>query len=432
LQKDLQALEGQSDSLKELRRQQGQAETDKIQLQEAITQLKKRSWELEQQQKDIQKVLEQLEREPVEVVPEPEVQASMMGRRKLDWDALVFADLAPTQADFQKKLRSELAELREKQLEAESATARALERFRHPDQKTHQAFESWSGSVSQLPVDAGQEDWPLFWEFHRRLMEDDLPRHRERFQEFLGATLTKSVQEFNQFFDRWSRNIESTIGELNASLAGIPFNKKTNTRVRLRAEKFWIEDVKRFSELRSAAVPDVDRQSAEGAQLRHYHEQLMPLLKALRDSDWQGRVLDVRRWFRYLAEEFDSETGDVKRRQNNMEQLSGGEKAQWTYTLIGAAIAHQFGLNAAAEGLDGASFRFIAIDEAFKAQDEEKATYLIDLFRQLHLQLLLVTPSDNIHIVRDAVSHIYYVHRPADKESMLLRADQLVDSGSHG
>jgi uncharacterized protein YPO0396 len=56
----------------------------------------------------------------------------------------------------------------------------------------------------------------------------------------------------------------------------------------------------------------------------------------------------------------------------------------------------------------------------------------MDLFRQLHLQLLLVTPSDNIHIVRDAVSHIYYVHRPADKESMLLRADQFVESGSYG
>lgn len=432
LQKDLQALEGQSDSLKELRRQHGQAEAERGALQDAIKKLEKESWNVEQQQKSIQKVLERLEMEQVGEAPEPEVLAAMMGRRGLVWDALGFDDLAPMQLEFQKKLSGELIELRDKQREAEAATGKALERFRHPDQKTLQAFEGWSGSVSQLPVDAGQEDWPLFWEFHRRLMEDDLPRHRERFQEFLGATLTKSVQEFNQFFDRWSRDIESTIGELNTSLAGIPFNKKTNTRVRLRAEKFWIQDVKRFNEMRSAAVPDFARQTAEGEQLRHYQQHLLPLLKALRDSDWQGQVLDVRRWFRYLAEEFDPETGEVKRRQNNMDQLSGGEKAQWTYTLIGAAIAHQFGLNAAAEGLDGNSFRFIAIDEAFKAQDEEKAFYLIDLFRRLHLQLLLVTPSDNIHIVRDAVSHIYYVHRPGEKESMLLRADQLVESGSHG
>ena len=40
------------------------------------------------------------------------------------------------------------------------------------------------------------------------------------------------------------------------------------------------------------------------------------------------------------------------------------------------AIAYQFGLTKS--GLDS-SFRFIAIDEAFRAQDEDKARYLISL-----------------------------------------------------
>ncbi|EJW98537.1 hypothetical protein EVA_13355 [gut metagenome] len=39
------------------------------------------------------------------------------------------------------------------------------------------------------------------------------------------------------------------------------------------------------------------------------------------------------------------------------------------------------------------------------------ARYLLDLCRQLHLQLLMVTPSDNIHIVEDAISYVHYVER---------------------
>ena len=106
---------------------------------------------------------------------------------------------------------------------------------------------------------------------------------------------------------------------------------------------------------------------------------------------------------------------EKKRRDNqkrntyeSMGQLSGGEKAQLTYTILGSAIAYQFGLTK--QGLDS-SFRFIAIDEAFRAQDEDKARYLISLCKQLHLQLLVVTPSDNIHIVENDISYVHYVER---------------------
>jgi uncharacterized protein YPO0396 len=88
-----------------------------------------------------------------------------------------------------------------------------------------------------------------------------------------------------------------------------------------------------------------------------------------------------------------------------------------TYTILGSAIAYQFGLTT--DGLQANSFRFIAIDEAFKAQDEDKARYLISLCKQLHLQLLVVTPSDNIHIVENDISFVHYVERRGN-ESVLL------------
>ena len=75
--------------------------------------------------------------------------------------------------------------------------------------------------------------------------------------------------------------------------------------------------------------------------------------------------MDVRGWYTYKAEEFYQDDGQKRNTYEAMGQLSGGEKAQLTYTILGSAIAYQFGLTKS--GLDS-SFRFIAIDEAFVAQ----------------------------------------------------------------
>lgn len=138
-------------------------------------------------------------------------------------------------------------------------------------------------------------------------------------------------------------------------------------------------------------------------------------MKKLEDGQWRSKVTDVRSWFTYRAEEFYQATGSKYKTYESMGQLSGGEKAQLTYTILGSAIAYQFGFTES--GLES-SFRFIAIDEAFKAQDEDKARYLLDLCNQLHLQLLVVTPSDNIHIVENNISFVHYVERKGD-ESVL-------------
>jgi uncharacterized protein YPO0396 len=100
-----------------------------------------------------------------------------------------------------------------------------------------------------------------------------------------------------------------------------------------------------------------------------------------------------------------------------MGQLSGGEKPQLTYTILCSAIAYQFGITR--EGKNSRSLRFIAVDESFSNQDEDKATYLMDLCKQLHLQLLVVTPSDKIQIVQDYIAHVHLVQRVNDRHSVI-------------
>ena len=100
-----------------------------------------------------------------------------------------------------------------------------------------------------------------------------------------------------------------------------------------------------------------------------------------------------------------------------MGQLSGGEKAQLTYTILCSAIAYQFGITR--EGIKSKSLRFIAVDESFSNQDEEKATYLMELCKQLHLQLLVVTPSDKIQIVQDFIAHVHLAQRVQNRNSIM-------------
>ena len=198
----------------------------------------------------------------------------------------------------------------------------------------------------------------------------------------------------------------------------IDFKSSPKTYIQLVAPSKNSDEVKEFRRLLEEAIPNVYQmeKNMEGRK-HHFNHHIEPFMAKIDKEDWRKRVMDVRSWFSYKAEEFYKETDEKFKTYESMGQLSGGEKAQLTYTILGSAIAYQFGLTK--EGLQSNSFRFIAIDEAFKAQDEDKARYLITLCKQLHLQLLVVTPSDNIHIVENDISFVHYVERKEEKHSWL-------------
>ena len=161
------------------------------------------------------------------------------------------------------------------------------------------------------------------------------------------------------------------------------------------------------------------QQSSFEDKARHFNQHVQSFIDTLDESEsYRSRVLDVRNWFEFWADEKFRQTHELKKTYRQMGQLSGGEKAQLTYTILCSAIAYQFGITR--EGLNPKSFRFIAVDESFSNQDEEKATYLMELCKQLHLQLLVVTPSDKIQIVEDYIAHVHLVQRVSNRHSILF------------
>ena len=100
------------------------------------------------------------------------------------------------------------------------------------------------------------------------------------------------------------------------------------------------------------------------------------------DRRWTAKVTDVRNWF-----------------------------------VFAASLAYQFGLEWGA--VRSRSFRFVVIDEAFGRGSDESTQYGLQLFAQLNLQLLIVTPLQKIHIIEPFVSSVGFVHNAEGRCSVL-------------
>lgn len=319
---------------------------------------------------------------------------------------------------FQEENSKETRGLEKQKGEKESEVRIKINAFKQPIESVINKFKDWRSDVNALPDSTNLDFIGEYQRFLERLEKDNLPKFEKKFNDYLQETITNKVGDFRMFFENWSDSIKDNIRQLNDSLKEIDFKSNPKTYIQLVAPNKISDEVKEFRNLLNAAIPNIREMDASiDGRKNHFYNHIEPLITKLDKEEWRKKVMDVRYWFSYKAEEFYKENNQKFKTYEAMGQLSGGEKAQLTYTILGSAIAYQFGLTK--EGLQTNSFRFIAIDEAFKAQDEDKARYLITLCKQLHLQLLVVTPSDNIHIVENDISFVHFVERKEERHSWL-------------
>jgi uncharacterized protein YPO0396 len=319
---------------------------------------------------------------------------------------------------FDRNLAERESGLKNRKLGLERELFTKIGAFKSPDEEITRKFRDWRSDVHILPAATDLELVGEYQKMLQRLEKDNLPKYEKKFNDYLHDTISNKTFSFKMFFDTWEQSIRENIQALNNSLREIDFKSKPKTYIQLATMNKSSDEVKEFRKMLNNALPNVREMDASvDGRKKHFDNHIEPLIAKLDMYEWRKKVMDVRSWFRYKAEEFYRETGTKFKTYESMGQLSGGEKAQLTYTILGSAIAYQFGLTK--EGLNSNSFRFIAIDEAFKAQDEDKARYLVTLCSQLHLQLLVVTPSDNIHIVEHDISFVHYVERKEERHSWL-------------
>ena len=263
-------------------------------------------------------------------------------------------------------------------------------------------------------------------EYRNMLMQlnaDDLPRFEARFKELLNENTIREVANFQSQLARERETIKDRIARINESLTKIDYNP--GRYIVLEAQPSPDADIRDFqTELRACTEgaftgSDDDQYSeAKFLQVKRIIERFRGREgQSEQDRRWAAKVTDVRNWFIFGASERWREDNNEHEHYSDSGGKSGGQKEKLAYTILAASLAYQFGLEWGA--LRSRSFRFVVIDEAFGRGSDESAQYGLQLFAQLNLQILIVTPLQKIHIIEPFVASVGFVHNEEGRASKL-------------
>lgn len=246
------------------------------------------------------------------------------------------------------------------------------------------------------------------------LVEQDLPRHEERFKRLLREGTIQDIALFQNKLEKERIEITGKIETINESLREIEYNR--GSYITLIPDRAMDSEILKFQEDLRLCMGGTLNEDGDVYTEAKFH-QVKNLIdrfegrQGLTDLDrkWTAKVTDVRNWFVFSASERWKEDDSEREFYSDSSGKSGGQKEKLAYTILAAALAYQFSL--VKDGLFNRSFRFVMIDEAFGRGSDESARYGLELFKKLELQLLIVTPLQKIHIIEDYVKSVHFVYQ---------------------
>jgi len=317
-------------------------------------------------------------------------------------------------------ISNESKEKSQKQQQTELDLQSVMQKFKRPDDEIMKEFKDWTSDTHKLGENIIYVDDYVV--IHDRIQKEELIGLKNKFKKYLNEDMISKMADFKTLLDSQEEQIRDSIDALNESLMNIDFKKNPKTFIQLFAVRNSNDSLDKFRASLVEWKPNISEYEITKDEqiLEVSFKKIKALIDSLNDNtDYRKYVTDVRNWLRFLAKEYYRE--DLKRPPkiyDNTGKLSSGEQAQITYTIMGAAIAYQYGI--LKDGMTPNSFRFICVDEAFAKQDEEKAEYLMDLTKKLNLQMLLVTPDDKIQIAEPYISAVHIVHRVNNRNSRVF------------
>ena len=253
--------------------------------------------------------------------------------------------------------------------------------------------------------DAATEAIPEFDRELARIERDDLPQYTDRFRRLRDEKVIEAIALFQADLHKYVEEIQENIADLNQSLRLIDYTP--DTYIQLQTENSRDPEIREFRQMLKDCLADVGQQRTEAAYEASFAKVRALITRFKEDTRWTLKVTDVRHWLNFAAVERYRADDSEKHYYSDSSGKSGGQKAKLAYTILASAIAFQFGLERGEE--QSHSFRFVVVDEAFSRSDENNSRYAMQLFRELDLQLLVVTPLTGIHIVEPYISACHFV-----------------------
>ncbi len=255
------------------------------------------------------------------------------------------------------------------------------------------------------------------------LVADDLPRFERQFKDLLNENTIREIAGFNAQLQREKQVIKERIDEINLSLSTIDYNP--NRYIVLETAPSPDAEVRDFQGDLRSCIEGAITGSEDEAYSEGKFVQVKRIVDRFRgregmaelDRRWTRKVTDVRNWSVFSASERWREDDREHEHYSDSGGKSGGQKEKLAYTVLAASLAYQFGLKAGERR--SRSFRFVVIDEAFARGSDDSASFALELFQRVRLQLLVVTPLQKIHVIEPHVASVAFVHNEDGRLSMV-------------
>jgi len=319
---------------------------------------------------------------------------------------LTLINIHPSEVEVKESYQSQINDANSKLSSLERSIEKQMDSYKreYPEETTN--------------VDASLQAIPEFKKMLARIELNDLPAQEQKFKELLDRQISDAISNFKDLLEDWESEIEQNIYEINQSLKVIEYTD--STYIQVQSDSNLDTQIKEFkNQLRLLCYRNVGVEQTSEADEASF-EKIKDLIDRLKsDERWIARVTDVRKWFNFSVSVKNKDDHTQKEYYSDSSGKSGGQKAKLAYTILASAIAHQFGL--VQDKTKSDSFRLVVIDEAFSKLDEENAKYAMELFKQLNLQLLVVTPKDKLHVVENYVGSVCYVENSSEENDSQAR-----------
>jgi uncharacterized protein YPO0396 len=240
----------------------------------------------------------------------------------------------------------------------------------------------------------------------------ELVRHRERLQQAMTDAIDNGIVNIRTQLEKERVEIRDTIAGINETLRAVTYDPAHGTKIRFVASDSVSQRISLFTrDLRQVTddwIGNVDTSIEDRyVKTKRFIDQLKDVSE---NSAWRREVLDSRRWFTFVAQEYKVQGDGSEEIINDFDGASGssgGQKERLAMTVMAAGLAWRFGMVDPAAA--ARSFRVLMLDEAFKNSHDDTTRALLDLFKAFGFQMIFAVPSKNLSVVANHIERAFAV-----------------------
>lgn len=253
-----------------------------------------------------------------------------------------------------------------------------------------------------------------FIEIYKKLVDDDLPRFEAEYRKmFTKDVLDRVTLLYSELF-KVEAEIKEAVEFINTPLETVNFN--LGTKIRILAHTSNDRVIKEFQLRIKDCLPKITGLIEQSDQDEAFSKvkSLVEYLQLPEKERERVKVLDVRNWVDFAAQEIDRKSNTPVQYYSGAAGRSGGQKAQLAFTVLASALAYQCGLTADAPSQE--SFNFVMIDEAFAKTDSMKSDMALKLFKNMGFQILVSSPDRDWDIVEPHVDCVHLAYGTNERD----------------